>query len=76
MFLLGDYGGDMPINKMAPQDAFGGQCLHHKESDSKLDTIDLHMKCDFPALAEAPSIFSYNVEGRGSENTVSLPVFW
>jgi hypothetical protein len=76
MFLLGEYGGDMPINKLAPQDAFGGQGLHHKESGSKLDTTDFHMKCDCTALAEAPSTRSYNVEGRGSENTVSLPVFW
>mgnify|MGYP003487425273 CR=1 FL=1 len=76
MFILGEYSGYMPINKLASQDAFGGQCLHHEESGSKLDTTDLHMKCDRPALAEATSTRSYYVESRGSENTVSFPVFW
>jgi hypothetical protein len=65
----------MPINKLAPQDAFGGQCLNHKEEGSKLDTTDFHMKCDLPALAEAKSTCAYDIDGRGSENTVSLPVF-
>jgi hypothetical protein len=66
----------MPINKLEPQDAFFGHCLHHKESVSKLDTTDFRMKCDSPVLAEAPSTCSYNVEGQGSENTLSLPEFW
>mgnify|MGYP006313089193 CR=1 FL=1 len=57
----------MPINKLASQDAFGGQCLHHEKSGSKLDTTDFHMKCDRPTLAEATSTRSYYVESRGSE---------
>jgi hypothetical protein len=54
----------MPINKLAPQDAFSVQYLHHKESGSKLDTIDFRMKCNCPAFSEAPSTCSYNAEGR------------